>query len=301
MRAFVTRRTPGLAWHRLAFALMGALLNGAAVRADAPALRHELEAIAARCDGKLGIAVIHVESGREVMLHGRELLPLYSVFKLPLAVVVLKQVELGRLQLDQSVLVDAGDVAPGIQANTERWAQLPMQVELERLLQLSLVESDNTSSDKLLELVHGPKALTSRVRALGFANIEIVSSTKDMQRFREHPNRASAQALARLLATLQRGGVLAATQLELLQGWMRSSQVGIRRLRGALPPDVVVADKTGTGMSGTATNDVGLITLPEQRGHLAVAVLISGSKLPQAEQERLIADIGRAAYDEHTR
>ena len=42
---------------------------------------------------------------------------------------------------------------------------------------------------------------------------------------------------------------------------------------------VVLADKTGTGDAGKVTNDVGLITLPGGRGRLAMAVLVSGSKL----------------------
>ncbi|HEU4477430.1 MAG TPA: hypothetical protein VFR80_02860, partial [Pyrinomonadaceae bacterium] len=46
-----------------------------------------------------------------------------------------------------------------------------------------------------------------------------------------------------------------------------------------------------------ATNDVGIITLPSGRGHLAIAVLVSESKLPDAAQEKLIAELARAAYD----
>ena len=55
-------------------------------------------------------------------------------------------------------------------------------------------------------------------------------------------------------------------------------------------------DVTGTAK---ATNDVGIITLPANRGHLAIAVLVSQSKLPDAAQEKLIAELARAAYDEY--
>ena len=57
-----------------------------------------------------------------------------------------------------------------------------------------------------------------------------------------------------------------------------------------------MAEKTGTGAPGTSTNDVGLVTLPDG-GHLAVAVLLSGSKLALEEQEKLIAEVARAAYE----
>jgi beta-lactamase class A len=77
----------------------------------------------------------------------------------------------------------------------------------------------------------------------------------------------------------------------------------LRRIRRDLPAGTIVANKTGSGerdsatQTAKATNDVGIITLPSGRGHLAIAVLVSGSKLPDAAQEKLIAELARAAYD----
>jgi hypothetical protein len=45
---------------------------------------------------------------------------------------------------------------------------------------------------------------------------------------------------------------------------------------------------------------VGLITLPNDRGHLAMAVLLYDSALTDAQQEKLIADLARAAFDAYT-
>jgi len=56
-----------------------------------------------------------------------------------------------------------------------------------------------------------------------------------------------------------------------------------------------VAHKTGT-IAGTAS-DVGLITLPDQAGHVALAVYIKGSEREGAERERTIAQISRSIYD----
>jgi beta-lactamase class A len=45
-----------------------------------------------------------------------------------------------------------------------------------------------------------------------------------------------------------------------------------------------------------ATNDIGLITLPDGR-RVAVAVFVSGSPADDVTRERVIADVARAAYD----
>jgi beta-lactamase class A len=72
------------------------------------------------------------------------------------------------------------------------------------------------------------------------------------------------------------------------------------RLKGDLPPGTRVAHKAGTsdvdnGLAH-ATNDIGLITLPDGR-RLAIAVFVTDSVADDATRQKIIARIGRAAYD----
>jgi beta-lactamase class A len=266
---------------------------------DAEQLAGRFKTLSERAGGEVGVAVVHVESGRAVEFNGASPLPLFSVFKLPLAIAVLKDVEGGRLRLDQKVRVTPEDVAPGAQVNTDLWRK-PSERTVTELIELSISRSDNTSSDKLLQLVGGPAGVTERMRALGLRNIEIRASVREFAAgLKVHPNTGTAADLAQLLARLQKGEVLQAPQAAVLLGAMERATTGLKRLRGDLPAGTPVADKTGTGGDGRVTNDVGLITLPDGRGRLAMAVLVSGSKLPAAEQEKLIAELARAAYDAH--
>jgi beta-lactamase class A len=266
---------------------------------DDAQLNERLKTLCSSASGDFGVAVIHVETGRTALIEGAKQLPLYSVFKLPLAVAVLKDVEQKRLLLDKKVRVTPEDVTPGSQFNTDLWRK-PSEKTVAELLELSIVRSDNTSSDKLLQLVGGPAAVTQQMRSLGFANINIQHTVREFAARRDQPNTGNASDLAHLLAQLQKGEVLEQPQLTLLLGFMtRAMTGGERRLRADLPPGTPVADKTGTGEPGTSTNDVGLITLPEGRGHLAIAVLLSGSKLSVEAQEKLIAQLARAAYDSY--
>jgi beta-lactamase class A len=261
-------------------------------------LSDRLRAISSRAGGQVGVAVIHVETGRAVSVEGAKQLPLYSVFKLPLAIAVLKSVEENRLLLEKTIRVTPADVAPGSQFNLDLWRK-PVERSVRELIEVSIVRSDNTSSDKLLDLIGGPAVVTQRMRQLGFTSIDIHSSTREFAARRSNPNTGSAEELARLLVQFQKGQILAAPHVEMLMGFMGRATGGAKRLRGNLPKDTPVADKTGTGEAGSNTNDVGLITLPEGKGHLAVAVLISGSKLSTWAQENIIAELARAAYDAH--
>src|SRR5438445_1313784 len=141
-------------------------------------LAERLRAISSRAGGTVGVTVIHVETGRVVSIEGAKQLPLYSVFKLPLAISVLKDVEENRLLLEKKIRITPEDVVPGSQFNLDLWRK-PVERSVRELLEVSIVRSDNTSSDKLLELVGGPAAVTARMRSMGFANIDIHSSVRE--------------------------------------------------------------------------------------------------------------------------
>ena len=265
-------------------------------------LEQRLKTISDGGQGTVGLSVIHIESGKTISLNGKSQLPLYSVFKLPLAIAVLKDVEENRLRLDQKVQVTPAEIVAGTPENTALWKK-PISVTVEQLIDYSIARSDNTSAEKLLQLIGGPGKVTERMRSLGFLNLDIHSTVAEYVKTRQNPNVGSAEDLASLLVQLHQGKLLQPAQTNLLIGFMEHAKTGLNRLRGNLPAGTVVADKTGSGeknvATGTAkaTNDIGIITLPQSRGHLAIAVLVSESKLPNADQEKLIADLARAAYD----
>jgi beta-lactamase class A len=264
-------------------------------------LATNLKSIIDRAGGNSAATVIHVETGRSASVNGSAKLPLYSVFKLPLAVAVLKDVDEKRLQIDQQVHVTPSDIVPGTPSNTAMWSQ-PVDRTVAQLIDVSIALSDNTSTDKLLQLAGGPEAVTSRLRAMGFNDILIQTNIRNFAATFQNHNTGSSDDLAKLLVRLQKGELLQPAQQELLIGYMRGATTGMRRIRGNMPAGTIVGDKTGSGetnkTTGTpnSTNDVGLITLPDG-SRLAIAVFINASKLSDVEQEKVIADVARAAFD----
>jgi len=269
-------------------------------------LEQRLKIICDGAQGAVGLSVVHIESGKTVSINGNSQLPLYSVYKLPLAITVLKDVEEKRLRLDQKIHVTPAELVQGTPANDALW-QKPVDYTIEQLLEFSISRSDNTSSDKLVEVVGGPLKVTERMRSLGFQNLDIHTSSGEFMKTRQNPNTGSADDLAKLLVQLHQGKILEPDQVNLLRGFMQRATTGLHRLRGDLPRGTVVADKTGSGEPDAVTkvakvtNDVGIITLPSGQGHLAIAVLVSGSKLRDAAQEKLIAELARAAYDAYSK
>jgi beta-lactamase class A len=256
-----------------------------------------------------------------------------SSFKVPIAVELLRRVDAGELSLDQMVTLAPGDLHPGSGTLTGLFNKPGVSLSIRNLLELMLLISDNSATDVLLECAGGGTAVTARMRALGIAGIDVSRSTVELiadwagvksppparerspevwgrlfQAVPDSDKKAAAEAFDKdardtatpdamvdLLARIQGKSLHKPETAELLLDIMRRCQTGEARLKGILPESTVVAHKTGT--IGGTTNDVGIVTLPQGTGQVAIAVFVKSSTKPLAEREKVIAQIARAVHD----
>lgn len=266
-------------------------------------LEKQCEQIASAARGKVGVKVEILETGESASLNAGERFPMQSVYKLPIGMAVLHQVDKGKIKLDQSVTVEKSDfVRRGMYSPIRDKNPNGTRMSVRELLRFAVSESDGTASDVLLDLV-GVEAVGSYLVEIGVKNITIADSEKQIGRDWEtqYRNWSSPDGAIELLRALheKRGGMSQENQALLLK-FMVESPRGQKRLKGFLPGGAIVAHKTGT--SGTrdgvtaATNDIGIITLPDGR-HLAIAVFVSDSPADEKTREEVIAKIARAAWD----
>lgn len=287
---------------RLFLSLAVASLGLAApVHAQLPA---QLERIAAQAHGRVGVACSLPGSALPCDVRSMESFPMQSVYKLPISMAMLHAIEQGRFTLAQNIRFLPSDLIAPDQYSPLRDAHPHgnVDVPVQDLIRGALVDSDGVASDILMRSLGGPAAVNAYVRSLGIDGIEIRDTEQTLGRDVQLENRNTAEprAMVALLRMLADRSPLSPDHTHLLLGWMTSTHTGDHRLKALLPPGTVVADKTGTSgtnrMHTNATNDVGLITLPDGR-RLAVAVLVADSAAPAAVRERVIAEIGKAVWD----
>lgn len=268
-------------------------------------LQKQIEQIASAAKGRVGVAAEVLETGESVSLDPHGQFPMQSVYKLPISMAALAQVDSGKLNLEQKVRVEKSDFVRLGQASPVR-DRYPNGVELtlSELLRYTVSESDGTTSDVVLKLV-GVEAVTKYLSELGINEIVVVNSEKEIGRDREtqYRNWASPQAAVQLLRSLHERRGLSEQSQQLLFKHMTETPTSAKRLKGLLPKTVTVAHKTGTGgvYDGVApaTNDIGLIPLPDGR-HLAIAVFVSDAQADLETRESVIARIAKAIWDQFT-
>jgi beta-lactamase class A len=266
-------------------------------------LHTQIEQIAAQAHGRVGVACSLPGVALQCNLAAADAYAMQSTYKLPIAMVALHQVEQGRLSLDQTV-----HVVPSELAAPDDYSPLrdehphgPIDVSIRELIQRAVTHSDNVASDTLLRTIGGGALATAWFRSLGIEGIHIVYPEQDQNRDErlQYSNSATPRAYVALLRHLSDRSPLSPQHTHFLLDCLYASHTGDSRLKALLPPGTPVADKTGTsGQNRTtinATNDFGLITLPDGR-QLAVAVLITDATAPFDVREKVIAQIGQAIY-----
>ena len=226
-----------------------------------------------------------------------------SVFKLPLALTILHQVEQGKFSLDQQIPFRREDlIIPKLYSPLQdKYPNAGVDVPLHTLLEMTVSLSDNTASEILLRLAGGPEVVSEYIRSLGVQGFHLVDGERAMHRdpALQYRNWFEPRGAVQLLRLINDHSPLTAQHNELLLSWMRPA-LPTKRLQGALPAGTSVAHKSGTSDVDNgvahATNDIGLIGLPDGR-QLAIAVFVTDATADQSTREKVIAQIARAAYD----
>jgi beta-lactamase class A len=296
-------------------------------------LEQQIRFVSQATDGVVGVSATHIESGRTVSVRGAEGFPMASAFKVPVAVQIMTLVDQGKLTLNQMVTLTQADLHPGSGKISELLFHPGVSLSIENLLEMMLVISDNSAADLMLRTAGGPEAVTARMKELGLPGIRVDRSTallisdwtgaknippesewnRDMwdKLYNAVPNTEHMQArraqwkdprdtatpddMTKLLVHIWKKDLLTPASAKELLDIMDRCQTGKARIKGMLPQGTDVAHKTGT--LGGVADDVGVITLPNGLGHVAISVFTKASFKPEEASEKAVAEVARTVYD----
>lgn len=266
-------------------------------------LERQFAEIAKEANGKVGVAAVVIETGENASLNASEKFAMQSVYKLPIAMAVMQQIDAGKFTPNQEIEITPADFAPAGQRSLIRDDFREGTVmPLWRVIDYAISESDGTACDVMLRLLGGPAEAQKYVSSLGINDLTIKNFERDFVKdySTQYENYSTPTAAVALLRELQTGNSLEKERSKLLLDFMNESRPGENRLRGQLPKTAYVAHKTGT--SGTrngmtaATNDIGIIILPNGK-YMLIAVFVGDSKAGMRTAENAIAKVAKAAWD----
>jgi len=272
------------------------------------ALRQKIQQIVSVKNAVVGVSIIG-NNGRDTLsINNERHYPLQSVFKFHIALAVLSQIDKGDFSLDQKMAIPKKDLLPGLYSPIRDKYPDGATLLMSEILEYMVAASDNVGCDFLLKLIGGPHVVEEYFAKNNFKNISVKINEEQQQGNwnLQFQNWTTPRAANEVLASFyyNREKLLSPKSHDFIWKVMKATETGKKRLKGQLPQNTIVAHKTGS--SGTnrdgltaAVNDIGMVFLPNGQ-HFFISVFVTGSKENAETNEKIIADISKAAWDYFT-
>ncbi len=288
------------------FAIILLITAGQAFAQSKTELRRQIEQVVAGKKATVGVAIADSDGKVAASLNGDRRFPMQSVFKLHIGLKMLSEIDKGRFSLDQKIEISKSDLLPDLYSPIRDRYPEGATLSLAEILGYTISASDNVGCELLLKLLGGPAEIERYFVERGFRDVSIKVNEVVMQANwdRQFENWTTPNAANKVLRAFYANDrkLLSVKSREFLWKVMRETETGADRLKGRLPAGTVVAHKTGSsGVNKTtgvtaAVNDIGVVFLPNGR-YFFISVFVTDSTVDAAANEKIIADIARAAWD----
>lgn len=285
----------------LSFLFLSFSISGYSQTAD---LKQKIETYLKDKKATVGVAYYHFEKDKTVTVNNELRYPMQSVYKFHLALYVLSLVDKGLLSLDQKIKIEKADLDPDTWSPIrDKYPDGNVELSLSEVIGYTVSQSDNIGCDILFKLVGGTKKVHKYIRSLGIKDVAIRATEKQMHAMNkaQFTNYSKPYAALELLKKFYKGNILSAKSYDFLWNTMLATTTGPRKIKGLLPEGTPVAHKTGA--SGTndkgvtaASNDIGIVTLPDGN-HFAIVVFVSNSTETDDANQEIIATISKMCFD----
>jgi beta-lactamase class A len=266
-------------------------------------LRKEILKIANSKRADLGIYISGIEDQDTISFNGEKHYPMQSVFKFHIAIVVLNEVDQGRLFLDQKIHVGKEDLIQNTWSPIREEYPDGTTLTLAEMLKYTVSQSDNIGCDLLLDLLGGTRTVNDYFHEKGYKDISILATEAEMHKDwpTQFLNWITPHESNKILNAFYGKELLSKQSTGFLSKIMTETATGKKRIKGQLPEGTVVGHKTGS--SGTnekgitaAVNNIGIVSLPNGK-HFSISVFVSNSTEKLETNEKIIADISKLAWD----
>lgn len=265
-------------------------------------LEKELTAIADSAKGDVGIALIY--DGDTLTVNNDAIYPMMSVFKLHQAVALCRMFEENGTSLDSVMTLRRSELdpdtwSPMLKDHSGEEISLPMR----RLLEYTLIESDNNASNEMFVRLMPPAACDSVIAGIiprGSFEIRFNEAEMQTDHSRAYSNRTSPLGAAILIDRLFTDTLVGKSYQDFIKSALLRCQTGPDKISAALSETegITIGHKTGSGYRDengrlAASNDVAFVTLPDGR-HYALAVFVKDFDGTDAEAAATIARVSAA-------
>lgn len=249
-----------------------------------------------------GVAFHDLVTGDTLYLNADDSFHAASTMKVPVMIELFRQIDSGKLSLDQRVplrnqfasIVDQSPFSlnPGDDSDSSAYARVGSTVTVRELIDRMITRSSNLATNALIELV-GANRANETAHQLGARNIRVLRGVEDNKAFAAGLNNTTtARDLAVLLEAIETGRAASRASSDSMRAILLEQEFNTE-IPAGLPTGVRVAHKTGwiTGVLHDAA-----IVYPRDTSDPFVLVVLTRGIPDQNVARALIADVSRLVW-----
>lgn len=234
---------------------------------------------------KPGVFLVDLDSNDYLDLSGAASFSAASMIKLPILIAFFQDLDSGKIQLDEKLVMRQEVVADG--SGDLQYLPVGSQFTALDTVTRMITISDNTATNMLVARLGGMSSLNQRFKSWGLSTTTLNKPLPDLQ----GTNTSSPKELASLMVRVSQGDLVSLRSRDRMLDIMRRT-INNSQLPQGLGEGATIAHKTGD--IGTLVGDVGLIDMPNGKRY-ATAVFIKRSFNDDAAYD-LVQKISRLIY-----
>ena len=213
-------------------------------------LKEKILAELKEMEGKAGLYYKNLATGETWGFNEKEVFGAASVTKLPLMVLILKEIQEGKRSFRDMVTITEAQKVPG--CGTVQHMTGDVTLDVETLGKMMISVSDNTATNALFRYMGGREPVLAGLDALGMTGTRFYR-----EYYAEGPDNCFVPEEVGILLEKMHKRQLVSEELDAWLEDILSQQQIEHKMCGMLPADVVVAHKTGD--TSRIANDVGIV------------------------------------------
>ncbi|WP_072054433.1 class A beta-lactamase [Aliivibrio fischeri] len=263
--------------------------------AIAGSLTQNIEAIELSSGGYIGVSVLNTETNKTWEYKGDQRFPMMSTFKTLACAKMLYDSSVGGIDKYKTTTITKEQIMP--------WSPVtePLvdhMITTKKACEATMLMSDNTAANIVLNEIGGPSSLTQFLRAIGDDKTRLDRIEPELNEAKNGDKRDTTTpvAMSQTLNALLFGNTLNPQDEQALKSWMMNNKVSDPLLRSILPSDWSIADRSGAG--GFGSRGITAAVWNDKHQPIIISIYLTQTKLDMAERNQVIVEVGNAIFKE---
>lgn len=267
------------------------MLNPLCLKNEIKPLKRELlNIVSTDPNYEAGLFIYDVQTQEYVSINGDQLFPTASIIKIPVLLDLFRSIDNNLININDNVYFNRRHLAEGSGGLQYTGMNRPLSVDY--LARIMIEHSDNTATNILLDQIGGAAELNRSMKSWGITKGHMDNWLPDLT----GTNEMTPKEFAKMLYNINNPEFLSPYSRNKILDYM--THVKNRYLiKAGVPSGAIVAHKTGD--IGTMVGDAGIVTLPNGKQVIIVAMIKRPWNSYKAKE--LIRESSRVTFDYFSR